>query len=66
MKELSLNIKSVRVEAESRGIRADWNREMLFDFQGIESLNFEKELKQIVSKIKAEKRKNSIKKIFKF
>ena len=66
MKELSLNIKSVRVEAESRDVRAEWNREMLFDFQGIESYNFEKELKQIVSSMRAGKRKNSIKKIFKF
>jgi hypothetical protein len=66
MKELSLGVQSIRVQAETRELRTNWNEEMLYDFQGVESLNFERELKQIASEFRAEKRKNSIKKIFHF
>ena len=61
-------MRSVEVKAETRSIRATWNRELADDIELYHSLDIDKELsyllKEELRKQRVSKRKKSINKIF--
>lgn len=62
MKYLNLNTTSVEVKSETRTLRASWTSEMVQELNSYHGVSLEKEIEKI---FRIEKRKKSIKNIFK-
>lgn len=48
MKEINMSIKSVKVEATTRPVRAQWTAQMANDIASLTSIDFEAELRAIL------------------
>jgi len=48
MKEINMSIKSVKVEATTRHVRAQWTAQMASDIASLTSIDFEAELRAIL------------------
>jgi hypothetical protein len=63
MKSIDLNIKSVEVKSNTREIRSEWTREMVYDLNSLGGITESLE-KELLISIRKEMRKKSIKNIF--
>jgi len=68
MNSVTFNMKSVKVEAKTRALRATWTRELANDLESYHNIDLDKELSYLLSeevrKMRASNRKKSINKIF--
>lgn len=63
MKEISINMTTVEVKAQTRALRASWTREVIHDINYMGGISVDLE-REIMISIRREKRMNSIKNIF--
>lgn len=63
MKEISVNMTTVEVKAQTRALRVNWTREVIQDINSMGGISLALE-REIMISIRKEKRMNSIKNIF--
>jgi hypothetical protein len=63
MKEISVNMTTVEVKAQTRALRANWTREVIHDINSMGGISLALE-REIMISIRKDKRMNSIKNIF--
>lgn len=63
MKEISVNMTTVEVKAQTRALRVNWTREVIHDINSMGGISLALE-REIMISIRKEKRMNSIKNIF--
>ena len=62
MKEISVNMTTVEVKAQTRALRVNWTREVIQDINSMGGISLALE-REIMISIRKEKRMNSIKNI---
>lgn len=65
MKSINLNMTSVEVKAETRSIKATWNRELAADISSFTNIDTDFLESVLTKELRRETRKKSINKIFK-
>ena len=64
MKEISINMTTVEVKAQTRALKLNWTREIDKELEINHSFNIDDFNREILRSLRRERRLNSIKKIF--